>query len=144
MKKTVMISFRTSQDLKDCLDKIVSESNSSRSSVIEMIMREFLARNQEKWAQAPNGISRTELCIREEERNRSEKNVCLFLGGIRIDLPKNLKSKISLDEKKGIYQIELVVPKEENISSAEELGRGTKSEIEFRDQTVIREDASHV
>ena len=44
MRKTVMISFRTSQELKDSLDRIVSQSNGSRSSMIEVMMRDFLSR----------------------------------------------------------------------------------------------------
>jgi len=82
-----------------------------------------------------------ELCVTEEEGSRPEKNVYLLLGGVRIDLPKNLQSKISLNEKTGIYQIEFAATEEESISSPEGSRRGTKTEIEFRDQTIRKEGA---
>ena len=143
MRKTIMISFRTSQELKESLDRIVCASNNSRSSIIEMIMRDFLSRNQEKGTHAPTGNGRMEFSVTKEEVSGSEKNVYLLLGGIRVGLPKNLQSKISLDEKTGIYQIEFSALEEENNYSAEGPRRGTKSEIEFRDQTIMKEDALH-
>ena len=141
MRKTVMISFRTSQELKDCLDRIVSQSNGSRSSMIEVMLRDFLSRNQEKWAQAPDSMGPRGPCIMEEERDRSEKHVYLLLGGVRIGLPKNLQSRITLDEKTGGYQIEFAVPEEMNIPSPEGPARGTKREMELPDPRRIKEKA---
>ncbi len=115
MFKTATVSFRTKQELLELLDDISRESGCSRSCLIEMILRKFLADKAgegiryDKLAEikgGPTGVDVGEL---------SDGSVYLSSGKFRIGLSKTLGYKIIFDEKNAAFQLDML-PSGENAS----------------------------
>ena len=96
MFKPVTITFRTSRELREMLDRIGQEAKRSRSSLIEMILSDFISRRKGIKGIAPpspHGGDREEMKY-------------IDLGGVRIALPKDLPLKIFYDESVSAFQID--------------------------------------
>ncbi|MGO9952991.1 MAG: hypothetical protein ACLPN1_12395 [Dissulfurispiraceae bacterium] len=108
MFKTATVSFRTKQELLELLDEVSRESGCSRSSLIEMILRKYLADN------GPSGIQFDKLADIKagasdvDVDELSDGSVYLSLGKLKIGLSKAIGYKISFDENKSAFQLDLL------------------------------------
>ena len=106
MFKTVTISFRTRQELLEWLDHACRESRCSRSSLIETILRDFLAGRAEKGIHPENRSEIKGGAPPAANAKPPEGITYLTLGGVRIGLPKSLCWRIVFDEKRSIFQLD--------------------------------------
>jgi predicted transcriptional regulator len=105
MNKTVMISFRTTQELRECLDRIGREKRRSRSSMIETILNRFLFARADDDSKAVSPEEKRALAQIDGDAAREDDMTTIVLGGMRISLPKDLPCKIAFDEKTSALQI---------------------------------------
>ena len=105
MNKTVMISFRTTQELRECLDRIGQERRRSRSSMIEMILSKFFFTRADDDPQGVNPEEKRTPAKLDDAVAHAEDMTTIVLGGVRISLPKDLPCKIAFDEKTSALQI---------------------------------------
>jgi hypothetical protein len=105
MYKTVTISFRTRKELLEWLDRVSLESKCSRSSLIETILRNFLAGRGEKVFQPESQIEIKDLPSIEGEIP-SDGSPFVDVGGVRIGLPKNLRCQIFFDKDRSVFQLD--------------------------------------
>ena len=108
MFKTATVSFRTKQELLELLDEVSRESGCSRSYLIEMILRKFLADNGENGIKSVNPLEIKRGGPGVDVGELSDGSVYLSSGKFRIALSKTLGYKISFDEKKSAFQIDLL------------------------------------
>jgi predicted transcriptional regulator len=107
MFKTEVITFRTSRELKEFLDRAGRDSKRSRSSLIEAILRDFLAVKEGGLASPEDsGVMRPSAGAAKGGDNGEEMKT-LMLGGVRITVPNDLPVKISFDEGAASFRIEL-------------------------------------
>lgn len=106
MFKMVMVSFRTSQDLKDSLDQIGREVQRSRSSLIETILKEYMIAKRRRNGKAGIGAPQETAPLLGEGPAVLEDGNHIVLGGVRIAIPKDLPLKIVFDEKTAAFRVE--------------------------------------
>jgi hypothetical protein len=94
--------------LREFLDREGRESKCSRSSLIEKVLRDFLAVKEGGVSPTEAGGARKTSAWPVKRGDDGEEMKILMLGGVRIALPKDLPVKISFDEGAAAFQIELV------------------------------------
>jgi len=112
MYKTVTVSFRTRRELLEWLDRVSVESQCSRSSLIETILRNFLAGRSEKVSQSESHLETKDLPSIEGEIP-SDGIPFVDVGGVRIGLPKNLRCQIFFDKDRSIFQLNFASQEDE-------------------------------
>jgi hypothetical protein len=123
MYKTVTISFRTRKELLEWLDRVSTESQCSRSSLIETILRNFLAERGGKQVLFDDFQE-----IKDEMKNvpsiegelPSDGVPFVDVGGVRIGLPKNLRCQIFFDKNRSVFQLDFSPQEGNSIESAPE------------------------
>lgn len=115
MFKTATVSFRTKQELLELLDGVSRESGCSRSYLIEMILRKFLADKGGNGIQSDNPLEIKGGGLGVDVGEQSDGSVYLSLGKFRIGLPKTHGFKIIFDEKNSAFRLDLL-PSVENSS----------------------------
>ena len=105
MNKTVLISFRTTQELRECLDRIGRENRRSRSSMIETILNKFFFARADDDSTVVSPDEKRALAQIDGDGAREDDMTTIVLGGVRISLPKDLPCKIAFDEKTSALQI---------------------------------------
>jgi hypothetical protein len=112
MFKTVTVSFRTRQELLESLDLASRESMCSRSSLIEKILRKFLADIEEKGIRPENSGESKGAAPAEEADVSTDGLVHVTVGKVRIGLPRNLRCKINFDENGSALRLDLASDEE--------------------------------
>lgn len=107
MFKTEVITFRTSRELREFLDREGQEAKCSRSTLIETILRDFQEVKREGVFPPEAVGTRKAFGWPVKRADEGEEMKFLMLGGVRIALPKNLPLKISFNEGAGAFQIDL-------------------------------------
>ena len=108
MFKTVSVSFRTRHELLEGLDRICEEFKCSRSSLIETILREFLSGKDGSTVR--NGSWGVVTAAEQQPEAIESENgvVYLYLGGVRLGLPKNLCFQVLFDEKNSAFHLDIM------------------------------------
>ena len=119
MFKTATVSFRTRQELLELLDHFSRESKCSRSSLIETILRKFLADNDVNGVDIDKRIEAGGDMLVADGGEQPEGVVYISVGKFRIGMPKDLAYKIVFDEKKSSFQLNLL-PTDERSSDITE------------------------
>ena len=123
MFKTEVITFRTNQELRQFLDQAGRESQCSRSSLIERLLRDSLAvRRKEVFPEDARGAKKNHEWSVEKGEDGGDMQI-ITLGGVRIAVPENMPVKVSFDEREAALQIEL--------PSGDKLKVATKSHKQF-------------
>jgi hypothetical protein len=106
MFKTVTVTFRTRREMLEWLDQCSRESQCSRSSLIEMVLSDYLADRIEK---------RGHLDIKQDMRKKitalsqnieSRDYASVILGGVRIGLPKDRQCTIVFSKDESVFKLD--------------------------------------
>jgi hypothetical protein len=123
MHKTVTISFRTRKELLEWLDRVSAESRCSRSSLIETILRNFLAESGGKqvlFDDFPEIKDEMKDVPSIEGELPSGGGPFVEVGGVRIGLPKNLRCQIFFDRNRSVFQLDFSPQEGSSIESSPE------------------------
>lgn len=113
MFKTVTITFRTRREMLEWLDQCSRESQCSRSSLIEMVLNNYLTDRIEK---------RGHLDIKQDMRKKVtalSRNIegrdyaSVILGGVRIGLPKDRQCTIVFSKDESVFKLNFADSDEE-------------------------------
>ena len=113
MFKTVTVTFRTRREMLEWLDQCSRESQCSRSSLIEMVLSNYLADRIEK---------RGHLDVKQDMRKKvavlsrsieSNDYASVILGGVRIGLPKDRQCTIVFSKDESAFKLDFTNTGEE-------------------------------
>ncbi len=119
MRKDITICFRTSDDLRNALEKVAREERRSLSSVIELILTDYLGKNGAYLKEGERRrFSRKKVAIpalikgSDQKRTVNQAGVIidLSLGGLRLSLPKECVSAFYTDTEKARFETSFVLP----------------------------------
>ena len=121
MRKDITICFRTNEEMRNALGKVAREERRSLSSVIELVLTDFLEKSGEflkdgerrrfnrKKVALPAFIKGAE---KQKRIHHAGVIVDISLGGLRISLPKECVSNIYTDTEKARFETSFVLPEE--------------------------------
>jgi hypothetical protein len=121
MKKDITICFRTSDGLRNALDKVAREDRRSLSSVIELVLTDYLEKSGEYMKEhEKRRFTRKKVAFpafiqgssKEGEVHDAGVIVDISLGGLRVSLPKECTSKVYTDTEKAQFETSFVLPEE--------------------------------
>jgi hypothetical protein len=119
-KKDVTICFRTSEDLRNAIEKYAVENNRTLSSMIESILSGYLKKqagykcsDQEKRCHMRNPVSVPAFISEVNAESKSYQPgviTDISLGGIQISMRKEALDKINLDNSTAAFEVMFVLP----------------------------------
>jgi hypothetical protein len=118
MKKNSLISFRTSKDLHESLDKVAKEDGRSLSSTIEMELTNYLKERkafrgvEKEKRQYPRKTLSVPAVINQQERGQMGIGAItdISLGGVKVLIFKDFSHQILIDSQGSRFEIVFNLP----------------------------------
>jgi hypothetical protein len=120
MNKDSLICFRASSELHDALTKVAKEGGRSLSSMIEIVLTNYLKekRSLHSFKNEGRQYPRKPLCVPAVINNLESGQMGIgaiadiSLGGARLLIPKDIKHQIPVNAQHSTFEIVFILPNE--------------------------------
>jgi len=122
MKKPITICFRTSEELRGALERAAGEGRRSLSSMIELVLTEYLKRNRDfsdrgqvERRRYPRKQVTLPAYVEVSKGSVTQHGAVILdlsLGGMRLSVPKECVSKIYEKGEKSHFETSFTLPSE--------------------------------